>query len=133
MLDFAMPFPIAGWRGPVDTLAAVQALAADEARLAERAIAGDGNAFAELYGRYERRAYNLTQDAFVNVLRRLPKLEGRELAFGSYLFTSARHSCYDLIERRRRRADRRASGADQRRAEGPGGRPGAQPPTQGRD
>ena len=97
-------------------MAAVQDVAADEARLAERAIAGDGNAFAELYGRYERRAYNLclrilgsedeaadaTQDAFVNVLRRLPKLEGRELAFGSYLFTSARHACYDLIERRRR-------------------------------
>ena len=36
------------------------------------------------------------------MLRRLPKLEGRELAFGSYLFTSARHACYDLIERRRR-------------------------------
>jgi RNA polymerase sigma-70 factor, ECF subfamily len=36
------------------------------------------------------------------VLRRLPKLEGRDLAFGSYLFTSARHACYDLIERRRR-------------------------------
>ena len=36
------------------------------------------------------------------MLRRLPKLEGRELAFGSYLFTSARHACYDLIERRKR-------------------------------
>ena len=97
-------------------MAAVQDVAADEARLAERAIAGDGNAFAELYGRYEKRAYNLclrilgsedeaadaTQDAFVNVLRRLPKLEGRELAFGSYLFTSARHACYDLIEQRKR-------------------------------
>ena len=116
MLDFAMPFPISQWRGTVDTMAPVQDASADEARLAERAIAGDGNAFAELYGRYERRAYNLclrilgsedeaadaTQDAFVNVLRRLPKLEGRELAFGSYLFTSARHACYDLIERRRR-------------------------------
>ena len=116
MLHFPMPFPIAHRRGTVDTMAAVQDVAPDEARLAERAIAGDGNAFAELYERYERRAYNLclrilgsedeaadaTQDAFVNVLRRLPKLEGRELAFGSYLFTSARHACYDLIERRRR-------------------------------
>jgi RNA polymerase sigma factor (sigma-70 family) len=87
-----------------------------EAQLAQRAAAGDGDAFAELYGRYERRAYNLcyrilgseddaadaTQEAFVNVLRRLPKLEGRDLAFGSYLFTSARNACYDLIERRRR-------------------------------
>ena len=89
MLDFAMPFPITQWRGTVDTMAALQDASADEARLAERAIAGDGSAFAELYGRYERRAYNLclrilgsedeaadaTQDAFVNVLRRLPKLE----------------------------------------------------------
>jgi RNA polymerase sigma factor (sigma-70 family) len=91
-------------------------LAADEAGLAQRAVAGDGNAFAELYTRYEKRAYNLclrivgsedeaadaTQEAFVSVLKRLPKLEGRDLAFGSYLFTSARHACYDLIERRKR-------------------------------
>ena len=65
------------------------ALAAEEARLARAAAAGDGHAFATLYERYERRAYNLAyrltaseddaadavQDAFVNVLRRLPKLE----------------------------------------------------------
>ena len=116
MLNFAMPFPIPRWRGTVDDMAVAQDASADEARLAESAIRGDGNAFAELYGRYEKRVYNLclrilgsedeaadaTQDAFVNVLRRLPKLEGRELAFGSYLFTSARHACYDLIEKRRR-------------------------------
>src|SRR5215218_1751186 len=90
--------------------------AVDEARLAQRAAGGDGDAFAELYGRYEQRAYNLcyrilgsqddaadaTQEAFVGVLKRLPKLEGRDLAFGSYVFTSARHACYDLIDRRRR-------------------------------
>ena len=54
-------------------------LAADEAGLARRAVAGDGDAFAELYTRYEKRAYNLclrivgsedeaadaTQEAFV--------------------------------------------------------------------
>jgi len=88
---------------------------ADEA-LAQRAAAGDGEAFATLYERYEGRVYNLcfrilgsqddaadaTQEAFVSVLRRLPELEGRELAFGSYAFTSARNACYDLIERRRR-------------------------------
>jgi RNA polymerase sigma factor (sigma-70 family) len=92
------------------------ALAAEEARLARSAAAGDGNAFATLYERYERRAYNLAyrvtgseddaadavQDAFVNVLRRLPKLEGRELAFGSYLFTATRNACYDLIQKRKR-------------------------------
>jgi RNA polymerase sigma-70 factor (ECF subfamily) len=89
---------------------------AEEARLARQAAAGDGDAFAALYGRYEQRAYNLcyrilgseddaadaTQEAFVNVYKRLPKLQGRELAFGSYVFTSARNACYDLIERRRR-------------------------------
>jgi RNA polymerase sigma-70 factor (ECF subfamily) len=102
------------------TVARVAGLAithgADEAALAQRAAAGDGDAFATLYERYEGRVLNLcfrilgsrddaadaAQEAFVNVLRRLPKLEGRELAFGSYVFTSARNACYDLIERRRR-------------------------------
>src|ERR671914_185095 len=112
------PFPGAPMHG---TLAPVAGLArriagADDSALAQRAAAGDGDAFAELYERHESRAFNLclrilgsdddaadaTQEAFVNVLRRLPKLEGRELAFGSYVFTSARNACYDLIERRRR-------------------------------
>ena len=103
-------------RSTVGRMAAAEDRSAEEAGLAERAVRGDGDAFATLYSRYEKRAYNLclrilgseddaadaTQEAFVSVLRRLPKLEGRELAFGSYLFTSARHACYDLIERRRR-------------------------------
>ena len=67
------------------TVIEVEDLVAEERKLAERAVAGDGDAFAELYGRYERRAYNLclrivgseddaadaTQEAFVNVLKRL--------------------------------------------------------------
>jgi RNA polymerase sigma factor (sigma-70 family) len=103
-------------RSTFNRMAAAEDRSADEARLAQRAVAGDGDAFATLYTRYEKRAYNLclrilgseddaadaTQEAFVNVLKRLPKLEGRELAFGSYLFTSARHACYDLIGRRKR-------------------------------
>jgi RNA polymerase sigma-70 factor (ECF subfamily) len=103
-------------RSTVMGMAEAEDRSADEARLAQRAAQGDGDAFATLYTRYEKRAYNLclriigseddaadaTQEAFVSVLRRLPKLEGRELAFGSYLFTSARHACYDLIERRKR-------------------------------
>ena len=36
-----------------------QDLAVDEAGLAQRAVAGDGDAFSELYTRYEKRAYNL--------------------------------------------------------------------------
>ncbi len=103
-------------RSTFKRMAPAEERSADEARLAQRAVAGDGDAFATLYSRYEKRAYNLclrilgseddaadaTQEAFVNVLKRLPKLEGRDLAFGSYLFTSARHACYDLIERRKR-------------------------------
>ncbi len=92
------------------------ALLEEEARLAHAAAAGDGSAFATLYERYERRAYNLAyrvtgsehdaadavQEAFLSVMRRLPKLQDRELAFGSYLFTATRHASYDLIQKHRR-------------------------------
>jgi RNA polymerase sigma-70 factor (ECF subfamily) len=84
--------------------------------LARRAAAGDGAAFAALYDRHERRAYNLcyritgsaddaadaTQETFLRVLERLPSLGDRELNFGSYLLTAARHASYDAIERRKR-------------------------------
>ena len=112
------PFPGAPMHG---TLAPVAGLArrragADDSALAQRAAAGDGDAFAELYERHESRAFNLcyrilgsrddaadaTQEAFVGVLRRLPQLAGRDFAFGSYVLTSARNACYDLIERRKR-------------------------------
>ena len=107
---FATPFAKRARRSTFTTVAVDGDLAAEEAGLAQRAVAGDGEAFAELYQRYEKRAYNLclrivgseddaadaTQEAFVSVLRRLPKLEGRDLAFGSYLFTSARHACYAI-------------------------------------
>jgi len=90
----------------------------EEASLARRAAAGDGAAFTTLYDRYERRAYNLcyritgshddaadaTQETFVKVLERLPQLMGRELQFGPYLLTAARHASYDAIDRRRRAA-----------------------------
>jgi RNA polymerase sigma-70 factor (ECF subfamily) len=91
--------------------------AADEARLARAAAAGDGSAFATLYERYAQRAYNLAyriagseadaadavQEAFLNTMRRLPKLADREeLAFGSYLFTATRNACYDLLASRQR-------------------------------
>jgi RNA polymerase sigma factor (sigma-70 family) len=112
------PFRGAEMRG---TLAPVAGLArrssgAEDSALAQRAAAGDGDAFAELYERHESRAFNLcyrilgsrddaadaTQEAFVGVLRRLPQLADRDLAFGSYVLTSARNACYDLIERRKR-------------------------------
>ncbi len=106
--------PMAAQAAPSDPTDA--ALAAEEARLARAAAAGDGGAFATLYERYERRAYNLAyrltaseddaadavQDAFLNVMRRLPKLEGRDLVFGSYLFTATRNASYDLMQKRKR-------------------------------
>jgi RNA polymerase sigma factor (sigma-70 family) len=84
--------------------------------LARRAAAGDGAAFAALYDRHERRAYNLcyritgsaddaadaTQETFLRVLERLPSLDARALNFGSYLLTAARHASYDAIARRKR-------------------------------
>jgi RNA polymerase sigma-70 factor (ECF subfamily) len=90
------------------------ALAVEEARLARGAAAGDGSAFAALYGRYEQRAYNLayritgsepdaadaTEEAFLaTTMRRLPD-QDREPAFGSRLLTATRNACYDLMEKR---------------------------------
>jgi RNA polymerase sigma factor (sigma-70 family) len=93
-----------------------EGLTLEEAGLARRAADGDGAAFATLYDRYESRIYNFcnrllgssedaadaTQDAFLKVLQRLPKLEGRELNFSAYLFTAARNASYDMIGKRKR-------------------------------
>jgi RNA polymerase sigma factor (sigma-70 family) len=84
--------------------------------LARRAAAGDQASFAELYDRYERRAYNLcyritgsaddaadaTQETFLKILERLPGLRDRELNFAAYVMTAARNASYDAIERRKR-------------------------------
>ncbi len=91
-------------------------LAAEEARLARAAAAGDAAAFATLYERYERRAYNLAyrlcgseydaaeamQEAFVGVMQRLPELADRSLEFGAYLFAATRNASLDLIRMRTR-------------------------------
>jgi RNA polymerase sigma-70 factor (ECF subfamily) len=96
-------------------MAAMSALG-DEAGLARAAAEGDGHAFAALYDAYESRIFNFchrlvgspedaadaTQDAFLKVLQRLPKLGDRELNFGAYLFTAARNASYDVIGRRKR-------------------------------
>jgi RNA polymerase sigma-70 factor (ECF subfamily) len=89
----------------------------DEATLARAAAAGDGQAFARLYDEYEGRIYNFclrivggpedaadaTQDAFLKVLQRLPKIPAdRELNFGAYLFTAARNASYDVIGKRKK-------------------------------
>jgi RNA polymerase sigma factor (sigma-70 family) len=91
-------------------------MATDDAELARRAVAGDGDAFAELYDRHERRVYGFcmrllgaphdaadaTQDAFVRMLARLPAMAGRELNFVAYALACARNACYDMIEGRKR-------------------------------
>ena len=114
-------------RGTVNPMAVTEATELErtvdeERRLAQAAAEGDGSAFATLYERYEKRAYNLAfritgsaddagdavQDAFLGMLRRLPSLRGRDLAFGSYVFTATRNASYDLM-RQRRRVDPRDS------------------------
>lgn len=89
---------------------------ADESRLALAAAEGDGEAFAQLYDRYEKPVYNYclrllgnehdaedaTQDAFIKVMRRLPAIGDRELEFGAYLYTAARNTSYDMIGKRKR-------------------------------
>jgi RNA polymerase sigma factor (sigma-70 family) len=86
-----------------------------DAELARLAGGGDGEAFAELYGRHEQRVYGFcmrmlgtphdaaeaTQDTFVRMLGRLPALQGRELNFIAYTLTAARNACYDMIGSRR--------------------------------
>jgi RNA polymerase sigma factor (sigma-70 family) len=84
--------------------------------LARAAVAGNGHAFAELYDRHERRVYGFclrllgnpadaadaTQETFMRLLKRLPALEHRELNFLAYVFTTARHACYDIVQARKR-------------------------------
>jgi RNA polymerase sigma factor (sigma-70 family) len=88
----------------------------DDRKLAKLAIAGDGEAFARLYDRHERRVYGFclrmlgtpdeagdaTQETFMRLLRRLPALEGRDVNFIAYALTTARNACYDTIAARRR-------------------------------
>lgn len=115
------PATLAPQRGTVVPMADPAAtehpgLEAEEARLARAAAEGDGDAFATLYERYAQRAYNLAlrlggseddaadamQEAFVNVLRRLPELDEREFVFRSYLFTATRNAALDLLRRQQR-------------------------------
>jgi RNA polymerase sigma factor (sigma-70 family) len=105
--------PATRTRDSFDGMAAMRIASATDIDLAREAITGDGQAFAALYDRHERRAFNLayritgsrddaadaTQEAFLKLLARLPRLAGRELDFGSYLLTAVRHASYDLMAR----------------------------------
>lgn len=85
------------------------AIAVEEARLSRAAAAGDGSAFAELYERYEPRAFNLAhritgseavaadvvQEAFLKAMRRQRRVTDGELSFGPYLLSVTRSVSHD--------------------------------------
>jgi RNA polymerase sigma-70 factor (ECF subfamily) len=85
-----------------------------DVELVAAARAGDGNAFATLVRRHERRVYNLAyrmlgrpedardaaQEAFISCYRNLRRFRG-DSAFGTWLHRIAVNACYDLLRRRR--------------------------------
>ncbi len=84
--------------------------------LVQEAAAGSGVSYGALYDRYATQVYNYslrltgspedaadaTQEAFVNVLRRLQEDDRPVLDFSSYLFAAARHESYSLMRQRAR-------------------------------
>ena len=81
--------------------------------LVQEAAAGSGTSYGDLYDRYAEQVYNYclrvtgspddaadaTQEAFVNVLRRLQDDDRPVLEFSSYLFAAARNESYALMRR----------------------------------
>lgn len=84
--------------------------------LVQEAAAGSGVSYGALYDRYATQVFNYclrltdsredagdaTQEAFVNVLRRLQDDDRPVLDFSAYLFAAARHESYALMRVRRR-------------------------------
>jgi RNA polymerase sigma-70 factor (ECF subfamily) len=84
--------------------------------LVQEAAAGSGASYGALYDRYAPQVYNYclrltgspedaadaTQEAFVNVLRRLQEDDRPVLEFSSYLFAAARNESYSLMRQRAR-------------------------------
>ena len=84
--------------------------------LVQEAAAGSGVSYGDLYDRYATQVFNYclrltgspddaadaTQEAFVNVLRRLQENDRPVLEFSSYLFAAARHESYALMRQRAR-------------------------------
>ena len=83
--------------------------------LVRRYLEGDGDAFASLVKRHERRVFNLslrmtgseedardaTQDAFLSALRKLSSFRG-EAAFTTWLHRVAVNACYDVLRKKQR-------------------------------
>jgi RNA polymerase sigma factor (sigma-70 family) len=101
----------------VKTLAvARRPTSAPDGVLVQEAAAGGGGSYGALYDRYSEQVYNYclrltgspedaadaTQEAFVNVLRRLQDDDRPVLDFSSYLFAAARNESYALMRRRSR-------------------------------
>jgi RNA polymerase sigma-70 factor (ECF subfamily) len=79
---------------------------------------GDSAAFEEVVRRHEQRIYNLslrmlgrpedardaTQETFLAALRKLPSFRG-DSSLGTWLHRVAVNACYDILRRRKRRAE----------------------------
>ena len=90
--------------------------AAPDGVLVQEAAAGGGESYAALYDRYSQQVYNYslrltgspedaadaTQEAFINVLRRLQDDDRPVLDFASYLYAATRNESYALMRRRSR-------------------------------
>ena len=84
--------------------------------LVQEAAAGSGVSYGALYDRYAPQVFNYclrltgspedagdaTQEAFLNVLRRLQDDDRPVLEFAAYLFAAARHESYALMRQRTR-------------------------------
>ena len=94
------------------------AAAVSDEELGRQALAGDRDAFAELFGRHEAGLFNvahrltgnrddaadITQEAFLRVFARLDDLAGREVNLAAYLHRTARNLVYDRSAQRVREA-----------------------------
>ncbi len=86
-----------------------------ESKLIARAVAGDGDAFAELIQPFEARVYNLAyrmsgsrevardlaQEAFLKVFRALGRFKG-QASFSTWLYRVVANTCLDQLRRERR-------------------------------
>lgn len=83
-----------------------------DAALVERYRAGDRSAFDEIYRRYQRPVYRLmarlthtaddaedmTQEAFVHVLKGLPRFQGRSDLY-TWIYRIAKNQCLQYLKR----------------------------------
>jgi len=113
---------------------------AAESLLVAKCIAGDADAFKEMYDTHATRLYNLAcrmtgstteaedllQEIFLQAFRKLSSYKG-EAALGTWLYRLAMNLCLDRVRSKQGRMDRVTVGLDDERGEavmpGPGRRP----------